>query len=347
MQLLEGLKFLNLSHSKYLSKTPDFSKLPNLEKLILKDCPSLFEVHHSIGDLNNLLLLNLKDCTCLGNLPMVIYKLKSLQTLILSGCSNIDKLEEAIGQMESLTTLFADNTRLKQVPFAIVRSKRIGYVSLCGYKGLARNVFPSLIWSLMSHTRGVLSCFQPFGIMPTSIVSMDIQDTNLVNLSNFREFSKLRSVSVQCDSDFQLTQEQRIVLHELCNVNFSGSENAYLSPISENSMVSYLIGMGSYKQVFTMLSNRISEVLLSLFLLSTLLFLFIFTAHEIFFPHKIMYLFTQHIMGLRACLFILHFACDNLLCTISVAHFWSLKIHSVSIVYQFFMAYQFYNVFSL
>ncbi|XP_027908282.1 TMV resistance protein N-like [Vigna unguiculata] len=259
---LERLKFLNLSHSRYLSKTPDFSKLPNLEKLILKDCPSLYEVHHSIGDLNNLLLLNLKDCTCLGNLPMVIYKLKSLQTLILSGCSNIDKLEEAIGKMESLTTLIADNTSIKQVPFAIVRSKKIGYISLCGYEGLTRNVFPSLIWSWMSHTRGALSCIQPFGITPTSIVALDIQDTNLVNLlSKLSEFSKLRSISVQCDSDFQLTQELRSILHELCNVNSSELENAYLSPISENSMVSCLIGMGSYQQVFDMLSNSISEVL--------------------------------------------------------------------------------------
>ncbi|CAJ1949609.1 unnamed protein product [Sphenostylis stenocarpa] len=261
-QLLERLKFLNLSHSKHLSKTPDFSKLPNLEKLILKDCPSLYEVHHSIGDLSNLLLLNLKDCTCLGNLPIIIYKLKSLQTLILSGCSKIDKLEEDIVQMESLTTLIADNTGLKQVPFSIVRSKRIGYVSLCGYEGLARDVFPSLIWSWMSHTGGLSACTQPFGIIPTSIVSMDLQDSNLVNLlSNLREFSKLRSICVQCESDFLITQELRMILDELCNVNFSESENAYLSQISEMSMVSHLIGMGSYHQVFDMLSNSISEVL--------------------------------------------------------------------------------------
>lgn len=192
---------------------------------------------------------------------MVIYKLKSLQTLILSGCSNIDKLEEDIGQMESLTTLIADNTSLKQVPFSIVRSKQIGYISLCGYEGLARDVFPSLIWTLMSHTRGTLSCFQPFGIMPTSIVSMNIQDNNLVNLlSKVGEFSKLRSISVQCDSDFQLTQELRTILHKLCNVNSSELESAYQSQIPENSMASYLIGMGSYQQVFDMLSNSISKV---------------------------------------------------------------------------------------
>ncbi|GAU30757.1 hypothetical protein TSUD_354820 [Trifolium subterraneum] len=118
-KLLEKLKVLNLSHSKYLRSTPDFSKLPNLEKLIMKDCPSLSEVHSSIGDLKNLLLINLKDCTNLSNLPGEIYQLTSVKTLILSGCSKIDKLDEDILQMESLTTLVATNSGVKQVPYSI------------------------------------------------------------------------------------------------------------------------------------------------------------------------------------------------------------------------------------
>ena len=87
--MLEGLKILNLSHSMYLTSTPDFSKLPNLENLIMKDCQSLFEVHSSIGDLKKLLLINFKDCTSLRNLPREIYQLTSVKTFILSGCSKI------------------------------------------------------------------------------------------------------------------------------------------------------------------------------------------------------------------------------------------------------------------
>ncbi|GAU30761.1 hypothetical protein TSUD_354860 [Trifolium subterraneum] len=121
-KLLEKLKVLNLSHSKYLRSTPDFSKLPNLEKLIMKDCPSLSEVHSSIGDLKNLLLINLKDCTNLSNLPGEIYQLTSVKTLILSGCSKIDKLDEDILQMESLTTLVATNSGVKQVPYSILET---------------------------------------------------------------------------------------------------------------------------------------------------------------------------------------------------------------------------------
>ncbi|KAG4938632.1 hypothetical protein JHK86_044773 [Glycine max] len=49
-QVLQWLKILNLSHSKYLTATPNFSGLPSLEKLILKDCPSLSK-NNDLGDL--------------------------------------------------------------------------------------------------------------------------------------------------------------------------------------------------------------------------------------------------------------------------------------------------------
>jgi Leucine-rich repeat (LRR) protein len=115
LQLLVKLKILNLSHSHNLRHTPDFSNLPNLEKLILKDCRSLSSVSSSIGQLKKILLINLKDCTGLRELPKSIYKLESVKTLILSGCTKIDKLEEDIEQMKSLTTLLVDSTDITKV----------------------------------------------------------------------------------------------------------------------------------------------------------------------------------------------------------------------------------------
>ncbi|CAL5195446.1 unnamed protein product [Lathyrus oleraceus] len=76
---LEKLKVLNLSHSKHLKSTPDFLKLLNLEKLIMKDCQSLSEVHKSIGDLKKIHLINLKNCTSLANLPRESYQLISVK----------------------------------------------------------------------------------------------------------------------------------------------------------------------------------------------------------------------------------------------------------------------------
>ncbi|KAL7205674.1 hypothetical protein ACSBR2_018576 [Camellia fascicularis] len=91
------LKFLNLRHSHGLVKTPDFSQLPNLERLILKDCTGLFRIHESIGNLKSLVLLNVKDCKNLRTLPRNIAMLKSLEKLIVSGCSKLDTLPLNMG----------------------------------------------------------------------------------------------------------------------------------------------------------------------------------------------------------------------------------------------------------
>ncbi|XP_054781857.1 disease resistance protein RUN1-like [Prosopis cineraria] len=165
-QLLERLKVLNLSHSYDLRETPDFSRLPNLERLILKDCPRLSSIHESIGDLKFLILANLKGCKDLGELPRGIYNLKSLKTLNLSGCSKLEKLEDGINQMESLTTLMANETSIAQVPLALVRSRSITYLSICGHEGLPRDVFPILIRSWVSPRNNSRSLQHVFASMP-------------------------------------------------------------------------------------------------------------------------------------------------------------------------------------
>ncbi|XLU81979.1 hypothetical protein S245_005399, partial [Arachis hypogaea] len=77
-QMMKNLKILNLSHSQHLTQTPDFSNMPNLEKLILKYCLKLTSVSHTIEHLKQVLLINLKGCSGLRLLPSSIYKLKSL-----------------------------------------------------------------------------------------------------------------------------------------------------------------------------------------------------------------------------------------------------------------------------
>ena len=114
---LKELKYLDLSHSIQLTETPDFSYLPNLEKLVLVNCKSLVLVHKSIGTLHKKLVhLNLKGCTELGDLPSELYTLKALETLILSGCTKLERLDDALGAMESLRVLKADYTALSLFP---------------------------------------------------------------------------------------------------------------------------------------------------------------------------------------------------------------------------------------
>jgi len=231
-----------------LQQTPDFSRLPSLEQLILKDCPRLREVHHSIGCLCYLTLLNLKDCTSLINLTIEIYKLKSLKILILSGCSKISLLEKDIVQMESLITLIAESTAVKEVPFSIVSSKGIGYISLRGFQGLSHNLLPSIIRSWMSPTMKPLSYIHSF--------CMNMEDNSWDDIAPLLStVVNLRSVLVQCNTEFQLSKQVETILNEYSlNITKSGTSTHHLK--------FSLIGVGRCKDIFNAISDSISEVLL-------------------------------------------------------------------------------------
>ena len=240
------LKVLNLSHAKYLIETPDFSELPSLEHLILKDCPRLREVHQSIGYLCNLTLLNLKDCRSLSNLPEEIYKLKCLKTLILSGCSKIDVTEKDIVRMKSLITIIAENTTMKQLPFTIVSPKSIGYISLRGCEGLSHNLFPSILRSRISPTRNPLSHIHSF---------MHMEDNSWDDIAPFlSSLANLRSVLVECDAEFHLSEQVKSVV-----VEYGG--NITESAISKNHLKSFLTGVGRYKEFFNTISDIIPKVM--------------------------------------------------------------------------------------
>ncbi|XP_042511160.1 disease resistance protein RPV1-like [Macadamia integrifolia] len=99
---LEKLKELSLINSIYLTCTPDFSMLPNLEKLILSGCISLVEVHESIGRLQKLVKLDLSRCHGLKNLPINgKSKLASLETLDITHCQELNKLPKQMRDLIS------------------------------------------------------------------------------------------------------------------------------------------------------------------------------------------------------------------------------------------------------
>ncbi|KAL9346921.1 hypothetical protein Peur_061774 [Populus x canadensis] len=105
---LPKLKILDLRHSRDLIRTPDFSGLPALEKLILEDCIHLVQIHESIGDLQRLLILNLRNCTSLMELPEEMNRLNSLQELVLGGCSNLDSLNMELEHHQGRKLLQSD-----------------------------------------------------------------------------------------------------------------------------------------------------------------------------------------------------------------------------------------------
>ncbi|XP_048318035.2 disease resistance protein RPV1-like [Ziziphus jujuba] len=112
---LETLILLDLSNCEYLVEPSDFSRVPNLERLILKGCKRLSKIHPPIKKLKQLMLLNLKGCESLDSLPQGIC-FNSLETIILSGCTKLDRFPEIVGKMSHLSQLYLDGTAIKGLP---------------------------------------------------------------------------------------------------------------------------------------------------------------------------------------------------------------------------------------
>ncbi|KAG6648169.1 hypothetical protein CIPAW_07G129000 [Carya illinoinensis] len=115
---LGSLKRIDLSWSKNLIETPDFSGSPNLETLNFSWCRSLSKVHPSIGVLKRLKLLDINSCGRLKNLPDKI-NLKSLEKISLYNCLRLEKFPDIVGDMTSLKEVTLGYTAIKELPFVI------------------------------------------------------------------------------------------------------------------------------------------------------------------------------------------------------------------------------------
>ncbi|RVW29908.1 Disease resistance-like protein DSC1 [Vitis vinifera] len=159
-QLWEGnksfqkLKFIKLSHSQHLIKTPDFSGAPNLRRIILVGCTSLVKVHPSIGALKKLIFLDLEGCKNLKSFSSSIH-MESLQILNLAGCSKLKKFPEVQGAMYNLPELSLKGTAIKGLPLSIEYLNGLALLNLGECKSLES--LPSCIFKLKSLKTLILS----------------------------------------------------------------------------------------------------------------------------------------------------------------------------------------------
>ena len=166
-------------------KTPDFTGVPNLKRLILQGCTKLDEVHPSIGGLKQLILLNLENCRSLNSLPCNI-GLESLKTLILSGCSTLKKLPEIVGDMKNLLQLHLDGTAIKELPLSAERLRGLTFLNLRDCKNLSSW---SVICCLTSLERLILSGCSKLDKMPEDLgnlerlVELDVSQTAIRQVS--------------------------------------------------------------------------------------------------------------------------------------------------------------------
>ncbi|PNY12730.1 TMV resistance protein N [Trifolium pratense] len=165
-KLLGNLKIINLRNSKYLHQTPDFTGIPNLEKLDLEGCINLVEVHASLGLLKKLSYVTLEDCKSLKSLPRKL-EMNSLERLILSGCTAVRKLPDFGESMTNLSTLALDEIPIAELP------PTIGY--LTGLNSLrlreCRNIasLPNTFSNLKSLKRLNLSGCSKFYKLPDNL----------------------------------------------------------------------------------------------------------------------------------------------------------------------------------
>ncbi|KAG7971278.1 hypothetical protein I3843_07G126700 [Carya illinoinensis] len=195
---LGSLKRIDLSWSKSLIETPDFSGSPNLETLNFSWCRSLSKVHPSIGVLKRLKLLDLNSCGSLKSLPDKI-NLKSLEKISLYYCSRLEKFPDIVGDMTSLKEVTLGYTAIKELPLSFKNLSGISEgLFLDGCKNLS--IFPSVIYSFSSLTKldlrncrrlekfpdlSSMECLEFLGLERTAITQLPSPSLRPKNIKEF------------------------------------------------------------------------------------------------------------------------------------------------------------------
>ncbi|KAM7461557.1 hypothetical protein LguiA_029678 [Lonicera macranthoides] len=165
-KMMEKLKYIDLSYSQKLMKTPDFTWTPNLKSLILKGCKSLVEIHKSVGFLKRLACLDLSGCSNLKSLPNCIH-LDSLETFRLTGCHQIKKIPEFFVIMEHLSELHLQETAIGELPSSIEYLPNLVLIDLTNCKNLAN--LPSTFCKLKCLRKLFLSNCSKFDKLPEDL----------------------------------------------------------------------------------------------------------------------------------------------------------------------------------
>ncbi|KAI3725563.1 hypothetical protein L1987_65353 [Smallanthus sonchifolius] len=175
---------MNLGHCRNLIKTPDFTKIPNLEELVLDGCENLMEVHHSVGTLTTLVILNLRDCKSLVSLPKCT-RLTSLQILNISGCKKLDEFPEDLGNMKTLVELHADRTCIKQLPYSVLYLSNLQVLSLGQREDMQTKSSGSILWPsfLASKMHHLPSAVLPSLSSLNNLRSIDVSHCNITEAS--------------------------------------------------------------------------------------------------------------------------------------------------------------------
>ncbi|KAG5227079.1 TMV resistance protein [Salix suchowensis] len=132
-----NLKIIDLSNSLSLVRTPNFIGIPNLKRLILEGCTSLYEVHPSLGSHKKLQYVNLVNCRSVRTIPCNL-EMESLEVCNLDGCSKFEKFPDIVGNMNKLIVLRLDETGIRELSSSTHHLISLGLLSMNNCKKLTR-----------------------------------------------------------------------------------------------------------------------------------------------------------------------------------------------------------------
>ena len=158
---------MDLSDSQNLIKTPNFNGLQSLERLILRGCIRLYNLHPSVGSLKCLLELNL-DGTSIEELPLTIKDLTNLTLLSLQNCKK--NLSFASVCLPSLEILILKGCNKVQPPKSWLLQ---GLSCICAPHDLLKDCF--------FPTQNPTNLLLPRSSKLSFMVSLDLSDYNLLD----------------------------------------------------------------------------------------------------------------------------------------------------------------------
>ncbi|KAI3746103.1 hypothetical protein L6452_08524 [Arctium lappa] len=194
-KILPNLKFVDLRNVLSLTKFPDVSGAPNIERLILSYCQRLEEVHESLGCHRRLVYLDMSGCQKLRRLPSRI-EMESLETLILSSCLRLERLPEFTPSMVKLSDIYLDNCiRIEELPSSIRYLSGLSLLNLISCQNLKS--IPNSICELKNLKSLHLHNCNNLQQLPEKLGSMEKLEELLLGYSDKWNFGGLHK-SISC-----------------------------------------------------------------------------------------------------------------------------------------------------
>ncbi|XP_049410687.1 TMV resistance protein N-like [Solanum stenotomum] len=209
-ELLPSLRWLDLSFSSRLVGTPDFTGMPNLERLNLEECRSLKKVHPSLGNCKKLIKLSLYRCESLERFPCI--NVESLEHLNLEECFRLEEFPEIIGRMKLELKIKVKCIGIREIPSYIIQHQaHLTELDLSDMEKLV--ALPSNIGMLKGLVKLDVSLCSKLGSLPEEIGDLE----NLVKLdASYTRISQPPSSIIRLNNLIFL----RLRSLKLLNLNF-------------------------------------------------------------------------------------------------------------------------------